>query len=406
MVEELNDKLPATVTIEKDDEISLLDLLTSLARQKKTVLMVSLVTGVLAIATAFLITPKFSATAVILPPQQQKSSGMAAMLGQLGGLAGAAGSIGGLKNPNDLYVGMLESRTIADKLIKRFDLKNRYDQETLDETRNKLRTYASVASDKNGTISVLVEDKDAKFAADLANAYVAELALLTDGLAISDAAQRRLFFEKQLVTVKEDLADAEVALRKTQESTGMLQLDGQVQGIIRNVAQLEGTIAAKEVQLNAMRSFATSNNPDLVRLQGEIQGYRAQLDKLKVGKSVGGGDLMVPTGKIPEVGVEYIRSLRNVKYQETIFELMSKQFELAKIDEAKESSIVQILDIAVPAEKKSKPKKVIIILLGFVGGAFLGMLIALMRDAYQRSSRDEKSRSRWDGLRMAWKNKK
>jgi len=406
MVEELNDKLPATVTIEKDDEISLLDLLTSLARQKKTVLMVSLVTGVLAIATAFLITPKFSATAVILPPQQQKSSGMAAMLGQLGGLAGAAGSIGGLKNPNDLYVGMLESRTIADKLIKRFDLKNRYDQETLDETRNKLRTYASVASDKNGTISVLVEDKDAKFAADLANAYVAELALLTDGLAISDAAQRRLFFEKQLVTVKEDLADAEVALRKTQESTGMLQLDGQVQGIIRNVAQLEGTIAAKEVQLNAMRSFATSNNPDLVRLQGEIQGYRAQLDKLKVGKSVGNGDLMVPTGKIPEVGVEYIRSLRNVKYQETIFELMSKQFELAKIDEAKESSIVQILDIAVPAEKKSKPKKVIIILLGFVGGAFLGMLIALMRDAYQRSSRDEKSRSRWDGLRMAWKNKK
>lgn len=406
MVEELKDKLPGTVAIEKDDEISLLDLLTALARQKKTVLMVSMVAGILAIAIAFVITPKFSATAVILPPQQQKSSGMAAMLGQLGGLAGAAGSIGGLKNPNDLYVGMLESRTIADKLIKRFDLKNRYDQETLDETRNKLRTYATVASDKNGTISVLVEDKDAKFAADLANAYVAELALLTDGLAISDAAQRRLFFEKQLVTVKEDLADAEIALRKTQESTGMLQLDGQVQGIIRNVAQLEGTIAAKEVQLNAMRSFATSNNPDLVRLQGEIQGYRAQLDKLKVGKSVGSGDLMVPTGKIPEVGVEYIRSLRNVKYQETIFELMSKQFELAKIDEAKESSIVQILDVAVPAEKKSKPKKVIIILLGFVGGAFLGMLIALMRDAYQRSSRDEKNRSRWDGLRMAWKNKK
>lgn len=406
MVEELKDKLPAAVATEKDDEISLLDLLTALARQKKTVLTVSMVTGILAIATAFLITPKFLATAVILPPQQQKSSGMAAMLGQLGGLAGAASSIGGLKNPNDLYVGMLESRTIADKLIKRFDLKNRYDQETLDETRNKLRTYATVSSDKNGTISVLVEDKDAKFAADLANAYVAELALLADGLAISDAAQRRLFFEKQLVTVKDDLADAEIALRKTQESTGMLQLDGQVQGIIRNVAQLEGTIAAKEVQLNAMRSFATINNPDLVRLQGEIQGYRAQLDKLKVGKSVGSGDLMVPTGKIPEVGVEYIRSLRNVKYQETIFELMSKQFELAKIDEAKESSIVQILDVAVPAEKKSKPKKVIIILLGFVGGAFFGMFIALMRDAYQRSKRDEKNRSRWDGLRMAWKNKK
>jgi tyrosine-protein kinase Etk/Wzc len=405
MVEELKDKLPATVITEKDDEISLLDLLTALARQKKTVLMVPLVAGVLAITIAFLITPKFSATAVILPPQQQQSSGVAAMLGQLGGLAGAAGSIAGLKNPNDLYVGMLGSRTIADKLIKRFDLKNRYDQETLDETRNKLKTYATVTSDKNGTISVLVEDKDAKFAADMANAYVAELALLTNSLAISDAAQRRLFFEKQLLTVKDDLADAEIALRKTQESTGMLQLDGQVQGIIRNVAQLEGTIAAKEVQLNAMRSFATSNNPDLVRLQGEIQGYRTQLEKLRIGKSGSTGDLMVPTGKIPEVGIEYIRSLRNLKYQETIFELLSKQFELAKIDEAKESSIIQILDVAVPAEKKSKPKKAIIILLGFLGGAFLGMLIALMRDAYQLSKSDISSRSRWDGLWMAWKNK-
>lgn len=406
MVEELKDKLPLAVITEKADEISLLDLMIALARQKKTVLMVPLVTGILAIAIAFLITPKFSATAVILPPQQQQSSGVAAMLGQLGGLAGAAGSIAGLKNPNDLYVGMLESRTIADKLIKRFDLKERYDQDTIDETRSKLKVFATVTSDKNGTISILVEDKDAKFAAAMANAYVAELSELTKGLAISDAAQRRLFFEKQLVAVKDDLADAEIALRKMQESTGMLQLDGQVQGIIRSVAQLEGTIAAKEVQLNAMRSFATSNNPDWVRLQGEIQGYRAQLEKLKIGKSGSDGDLMVPTGKIPEVGIEYIRSLRNLKYQETIFELLSKQFELAKIDEAKESSIIQVLDVAVPAEKKSKPKKAIIILLGFVGGAFFGMLIALMRDSYQISNRDEKNRSRWEGLRMAWKNKK
>ncbi|STR25519.1 Tyrosine-protein kinase ptk [Janthinobacterium lividum] len=368
-------------------------------------LTVPLVTGILAIAIAFLIVPKFSATAVILPPQQQQSSGVAAMLGQLGGLAGAAGSIAGLKNPNDLYVGMLESRTIADKLISRFDLKKRYDVETLDEARNKLKLFSTVSSDKNGTISILVEDIEAKFAAELANSFVTELSYLTKGLAISDAAQRRLFFEKQLLAVKDDLADAEIALRKTQESTGLLQPDGQVQGIIRSVAQLEGTIAAKEVQLNSMRSFATSNNPDLMRLQSEIQGYRAQLEKLKVGKLSGDGDLMVPTGKLPEVGIEYIRRLRNVKYQETIFELLSKQYELAKIDEAKESSIIQILDVAVPAEKKAKPKRSIIILLGFVGGVFLGMLIALMRDAYVHSMKDEKNRYRWGELRMAWKNK-
>ncbi|PHV30336.1 hypothetical protein CSQ94_26185 [Janthinobacterium sp. BJB312] len=404
MAEQLKNSEQSARMNENNDEIHLLDILTALARQKKILFMVPLVTGVLSIAAAFLIKPTFLSTAVILPPQQQ-SSGVSAMLGQLGGLAGAAGGITGLKNPNDLYVAMLQSRTIADKLISQFDLKTRFDVETLDEARRKLDGMATVVNDKAGTISVLVEDKDPKFAAQIANAFVSELSNLTKGLAITDAAQRRLFFEKQLVAVKDDLANAEIALRKTQESTGLLQLDGQVEGIIRNVAQLEGTIAAKEVQLNAMRSFATNNNPDLMRLQGEIQGYQAQLARLKTGKSSKDGDLMVPTGKIPEVGVEYIRSLRNVKYQETIFELLSKQYELAKIDEAKESSNIQILDNAVPAEKKSKPKKLIIILLGFFGGGFLALFLALIRDAYLRSALDEGSRYRWSVLRNAWAGK-
>ncbi|QYG05596.1 Wzz/FepE/Etk N-terminal domain-containing protein [Janthinobacterium sp. PAMC25594] len=405
MSEQLKNRERSTLVNESNDEIHLLDILTALARQKKILFMVPLATGALAIAAAFLIKPTFSSTAVILPPQQQ-SSGVSAMLGQLGGLAGAAGGIAGLKNPNDLYVAMLQSRTIADKLISRFDLKTRFEVETLDEARKKLDGIATAASDKAGTISVLVEDKDPKFAAELANAFVSELSNLTTGLAITDAGQRRLFFEKQLIAVKDDLANAEIALRKTQESTGMLQLDGQVQGIIRNVAQLEGTIAAKEVQLNAMRSFATNNNPDLLRLQGEIQGYQAQLEKLKTGKLSKDGDLMVPTGKIPEVGIEYIRSLRNVKYQETIFELLSKQYELAKIDEAKESSSIQILDNAVPAEKKSKPKKMIIILLGFIGGGFLALFLALTRDAYLRSTKDEDGNYRWNVLKNAWRGKK
>ncbi|WP_100874694.1 Wzz/FepE/Etk N-terminal domain-containing protein [Janthinobacterium sp. 64] len=404
MSEQLKNSERSALANKNNDEIHLLDILTALARQKKILFTVPLITGGLAIAAAFLIKPTFSSTAVILPPQQQ-SSGVSAMLGQLGGLAGAAGGIAGLKNPNDLYVAMLQSRTIADKVISHFDLKTRFEVETLDEARKKLDGIASASSDKAGTISVLVEDKDPKFAAELANAFVSELSNLTKGLAITDAAQRRLFFEKQLVAVKDDLANAEIALRKTQESTGMLQLDGQVQGIIRNVAQLEGTIAAKEVQLNAMRSFATNNNPDLLRLQGEIQGYQAQLEKLKTGKLSKDGDFMVPTGKIPEVGIEYIRSLRNVKYQETIFELLSKQYELAKIDEAKESSNIQILDNAVPAEKKSKPKKIIIIFLGFIGGVFLALFLALTRDVYLRSTQDEGSQYRWNVLKNTWRGK-
>lgn len=387
------------------DEIHLLDILTALARQKKILFIVPVVTTVLAIVASFLIKPMFTSTAVILPPQQQQNSGVAAMLGQLGGLAGAASGITGLKNPNDLYVSMLQSRTIADKLIEKFDLKKHFDVQTSDEARKKIWKIAVASSEKSGTISIQVEDENPKFASELANAFVNELSELTKNLAITDASQRRLFFEKQLISSKDALAEAEIGLRITQEKTGMLQLDGQVKGIISNVAQLEGTIAAKEVELNAMRIFATNNNPELMRLQGEIQGYKTQLAKSKNGKSSGDGDMMVPTGKIPEVGVEYIRSLRNLKYQETMFELLSKQYELAKIDEAKESPTIQVLDVAVPAEKKSKPRKFLIILGGLGGGIFLALLLALARDAYLQSVSTDVGRYRWSILKSAWKNK-
>lgn len=391
-----------TLADENNDEIHLLDILTALARQKKILFTVPLIFGVFAIAAAFLIKPVFSSVAVILPPQQQ-ISGAAAMLGQLGGLAGAAGSIAGLKNPNELYVAMLQSRTVTDKLIDNFDLKKRFSVETFDEARKILNGLVVITSDKAGTISVAVEDEDPKFAAEIANAFIHELSNLTGKLAITDAARRRLFFEKQLVSAKEMLENVETELQKIQEKTGLLQFDGQVKSIISNIAQLEGTVAAKEVQLNAMRSFATNNNPEFMRLQGEIQGYQAQLGKLKNGKLSSDGDIVIPTGKLPQVGVDYVRGLRNVKYQEAIFELLSKQYELAKIDEAKESSVIQVLDNAIPAEKKSKPRKSIIILVGFIGGGLLALFLALMRDAFQQSCKDNVGKYRWQTLKKTWK---
>lgn len=404
MSQQLNNTEPQSLKNDDNDEIHMLDVLTALARQKKILIFLPLIAVIISIVIAFVMKPIFISTAIILPPQQQQSSGMAAMLGQLGGLAGAASGIAGLKNPNDLYVAMLKSRSVADKLIARFDLKKHFDVDTSDDARKKLDGVANIVSEKAGTISVQVEDENPKFSAELANAFVSELSSLSQNLAVTDASQRRLFFEKQLVTAKDDLAEAEVGLRTTQEKTGMLQLDGQVKGIINNVAQLEGTIAAKEVELNAMRSFATTSNPDFMRLQGEIQGYKAQLSKLKNGKPSDDGDLMLPTGKIPEIGAEYVRALRNVKYQETIFDLLAKQYELAKMDEAKESSNIQILDSAVPAEKKSKPRKFIIIFVGFALGMFLALLIALIRESFSRSVNDEIGRRRWMVLKNTWKN--
>ncbi|MEN7430524.1 Wzz/FepE/Etk N-terminal domain-containing protein [Chromobacterium sp. TRC.1.1.SA] len=367
-----------TNTSQTSDEIDLLALLSTLQKYKRWIAISTVLFGSAALAYGLLAKPIFTASSSIMPPQQQ-SSGMGALLGQLGGLAGMAGGISGLKNPNDLYIGMLQSRTIADRLIKRLQLKERYQQKTLDGARQALKSRTVIINGKDGLININVDDPDPRFAAQLANAYIDELKQLNQILAMTDAAKRRLFFEQQLKQAKEQLTSAETALRQTQEKTGLIQPEGQLPAIVGSVTQLRASIAAKEVQLEAMRSYATQQNPLYIRTEQELSGLREQLTKLETGKE-GRGDLMVPTGKVAQSGLEYLRRLREVKYQETIFELLAKQYELAKIDEAKDSSLIQVLDSAVPPELKSKPSRSLILatglLLGFLFGAVGSLLHA------------------------------
>ena len=385
-----------------DEEFRFLDLLVVLARHKRLVICSTSLAGLAALIVSLLMTPVFMSSAKIMPPQQPQSSGMAAMLGQLGGLAAVAGA-GGLKGPADLYVGLLESRTVSDHLISRFKLQDRY-QTTMQGARDALRSSSQISIGKeDGMIQVAVTEKDPQFAADLANGYVDELAKLTQTMALSEASQRRLFFEKQLIAVKDQLATAEIALRKTQERTGLIQPAGQVQAIISNAAQLKGTIAAKEVELNAMRTFAAGKNPELLRAQEELRALQTQLSKLENEQPSRSSGFMVPTGKLPEAGTEYVRSVRDVKYYETIFELLAKQFELAKIDEAKNSSLIQLLDKAIPAEHKSKPKRALITVVGLIFGFTLGILLAFIREAYFNSLQNPENRLRLQQLAAAWK---
>lgn len=388
-----------------DGAVHLLDLMVVLARHKVLFIGTTLLFGAAALLASLLMTPIFASSAKVLPPQQQQGAGMASMLGQLGGLAGAAGGLTGVKSPGDTYIGLLESRTVADKLIARFKLMERYDR-TMSETREALSRNSTFASGKkDGMLTITVHDRDPQVAADMANAYVDELASLTQTLALTEASQRRLFFEKQLSEAKDRLASAEIALRATQEKTGMIQPDAQVQAIIANAAQLKGTIAAKEVELKAMRTFATGQNPELLRAQEVLRGLQIQLGKLEKTQSVKDGGFMVPTGNLPEVGVEYVRSMRNVKYYETIFELLAKQFELAKIDEAKNSTVIQVLDKAIAAEHKTKPKRSLIVLSGLLAGAVLGVFLAFMRAAYTASRQDPAGRQRWARLSSALRGK-
>jgi tyrosine-protein kinase Etk/Wzc len=384
-----------------DDDIHLIDFFIALARQKKIVLGSSILFGLIALTAGFFMTPIFTSKAVILPPQQAQSFGVAAMLGQIGGLSSGAGALAGLKNPNDIYVAMLESRTISFALIDKFKLLNRYGVDTYDDAWTQLQKKTTIVNTKSGLITIQVEDVDSKVAADMANTYVEELSKLTRGLAITEASRRRLFFEKQLISAKEGLEKAEVAMKKMQENNGVIQLDGQVKGIIASIAQLQANIAAREVQLAAMRNFATVNNPDYQKLQSEVAALNVQLSNLKSEKYKKDGGLMASSGEIPEVAVEYVRVFRDVKYNESIFELIAKQFELAKIDEAKDSTSIQELDHAIPAERKSKPRKLVLLIGGIIGGAFLGVLIALLREIYVNSKRNEAMTKRWGALYTA-----
>ncbi len=367
-----------------------------LAKHKRLIAKVTLGAALIALIISFLLSNIYTATAKILPPQQNQSSA-AALLGQLGPMGGLGGSALGIKNPNDLYVGMLKSRSVADALIKRFDLQKVYDKDTGTDTRNKLAKYSQISTGKDSIITISVDDKDPKRAAAIANAYVDELAKLNQTLAVTEAARRRLFFENQLKQAKDDLANAEVALKNTQQQSGLIQLDAQGKAIIEAVAKLRGQIAAKEVQLGAMRTFATSQNADYVRTQQELAGLKEQLGKMESNTdsdSPDDGNVLVPTGKVPESGMEYVRKVRDVKYYETIYELLAKQYELAKIDEAKDSSLIQVLDKAVVPEKRSRPKRAFMVILFTLTAGLLAVLTAFLREVYEHAKCDPKRMER------------
>ena len=372
---------------EDTDEISLLDLLLVLAKNKRLIIGIPAVCGLIAVGVALMMTPIFTSKAVIMPPQQQ-SAGALAALGDLAGLAGISGG-GALKNPSDLYVAMLETRPIQDALIDRFNLVSRYDEEFRQDARNALSQASVIKADKkSGLISIEVDDEDPKVAANMATAYVEELQKMTNSLAISEAARRRLFFEKQLEQAKENLKNAEVALRSTQEKTRIVSPQGQITAIFTAIAQLRGAISAKEVEINALKTFATAQNPDLKVAQQELAALRSQLDRLQREHPSEAGDYMVPSGRLAAGGIAFVQATREVKYYETIFELLAKQFELAKIDEAKESTLIQVIEKAIPAEKKSKPKRLLIVILSVISGLIFSILLIFIKVALSKVKND------------------
>jgi len=363
---------PSRAASSESGEGRILDLLIVLSRRKRLILSATLTAALLSAAVSLLLPNRYTATTTILPPQQSQSlaASMIGQLGALGPMAAMAQKDLGLKNPNDLYVGMLRSRTAEDGLIRRFDLLRIYHDRKMSDARRDLERASSIAVGKEGFVTISVEDKGRSRAPQIANAYVDELRQLTQDLAVTEAGQRRLFFERQLELAKNNLAGAEQALKETEQKTGLIQLDGQAKAIIDSVVKLRALIAAKEVELQGMRLFSTEQNPDVKLGEEQLSGLRTQLALLER-QSGGPGDVQVPAGSVPEAGLQYARKLRDLKYSETIFEMLAKQYEAARLDEAKTAAVIQVLDPAIEPDRKSSPKRGLIIF-GAMGLGFLG----------------------------------
>lgn len=356
----LNDLEPVTPeTSESSNDVSLLDLLIVIGRRKKFLAVSTLVVGTLALIVTFLIPKRYTATTTVLPPQQGSSlsAALLSQVGNLGALGSLAGGSLGLKNPADMTIALLRSRSVEDALIQRFDLMKLYKAKVPSDARKSLENHTSIDSNiKDGLVRIEIEDRDPKRAADIANAYVDEYQRFSQHLAIGEAGQRRLFFERQLVEAKNNLAGAEEALKASQQKSGMIQLDSQAKALIESVAALRAQIAAKEVQIRSLSLSETPSNPDILMAREQLAALQSQLRQIGGTQSGEDSDLIVPRGKIPEAGMDYIRKLRDVKYNELIFELLAKQFEVAKLDEAREGAIIQVVDPAVPPDRKSFPK--------------------------------------------------
>ena len=391
---------------EETDEISLIDLLIVVAERKRLVLIVTAVFAILAIVISLILPLRYTATVALLPPQQNSSMGAALAsqlgnLGSIGGVAALAGGSLGLKGPNDIFVGMLRSRTVEDAMVQHFELMKEYRAQYPSDARKAFEDHAILDVDsKDGLIHIYFVDRDPKRAAEIANGYVEQFRSLSQNLAVTEASQRRLFFQQELEQAKNNLANAEEALKKTEQTTGVIQLDSQAKALIETATSLRAQITAREVQIQGMETYATGENSQLIQAQRELESLRAQLAKLGGAEDMS-GELLVTKGRVTDAGLEYVRKLRDVKYYETIFEILARQFEVAKLDEAKQGALIQVVDSAVPPDKRSFPKRGIIVIVATAAGFVIGIFIALFQGGFERVMADRETRTKLAFLRSA-----
>lgn len=367
---------PAT----KSASASLLTWLRVTLKWKKLVWRTALAIIVLGATVALLLPSRYTATVVLMPPQAGGASSSAAMMAQLSGIGALASSAGGLsmKNPNDQQVALLKSRTVEDAMVTRFHLQALYHRKYLSTARKRWESHTEVDNGlKDGLIRLSVTDSQAGRAAQMANGWVEEYRSFSATLAITEASQRRLFYEQQLSLAHDDLVRAEEQMKQVEQRTGVIDAEGQDRTMIASAAVLRGQLAAKQVEIRAMREFAADQNPDLQRAEQELAGLEGQLAAMDADNDRKSGDLIAPKGTITQASLDYARALREVKYRETIQDLLTRQYEGARVDEARQGPLVQVVEPAVEPDRPVNSYR----LWTLLGALFFSLPIALLAAA-------------------------
>jgi uncharacterized protein involved in exopolysaccharide biosynthesis len=380
-----------TDTPDHADEVSLLDLLQVIVEHLRLLILAPIAVFALTLGLGFLLTPGYSASVRFLPPQQQQSSAasMLASLGSLGGLAG--GALGGIKNPTDQYVAFLKSNTLRDQLIARFDLVKRYEAPLKVDVREALSGRVRIVSSKDGLVTVEVDDTSPAMAANIANAHVEELQKLLGRLAVTEAQQKRVFFEKQLHQTQERLVQAEVALKATGINSNVLKTSPQL--AVESVAKMKAAVTAQEIKTASMRGYLSESAPDFKQAMNELGILRQQLARLDQDETRMN---TTPTAS------DYVSKYREFKYQETLFELFTKQYELAKLDESREGAVIQVLDPAQAPEKPSSPHKLKWSLSAALITGLLLLVGCFVRQAYKQSQSGA-DQAKWQTIRQTFR---
>jgi uncharacterized protein involved in exopolysaccharide biosynthesis len=382
--------------IETDDEIRILDLLTVLGEGKWAVFSVTVAATMVGLAISLILTPIFSSTALVMPAQQGGGGAGAAVLAQLAQTTGlgALGGIAGGKSTDQLYVAMMRSQTIQDALIDKHELRKKWETRSIEDARLKLTQNVAVAVEKqSGLIKITAEDPDPVFAATLANSHVEELQKMLDRVATTEARQRRLFYESQIAKTQTNLEQADMRYRLAQASSGIQVTSLLAESALRTSTELRAKITALEIQLQASSQFLTANNPDTQRAASELAALRARLKQLEQGS---GQAVNNPTQQAT------VQAFRELKVQEAKLDAIVRQLELAKIDEAKEGVPVQIVDQAIPAERKSSPKRAIIVMTAAALGLLIGLIVVVLRASVRNFQRDQENQARFRTFVRSW----